>query len=201
MTLMEMVSACPACLTMVNHEDHIFEVQCSECGTRFNPFLPSEGMPEPQPNLGPGPSTMAGLTADLSGFNESTNAFREIRDFGETLGKSVIPQPTKSTPRPSSAPDKSTSLSTPAELDGEDLLATSGDTLQGYTIDAYLPPISTITEFDAAAQNPLKTLFGSLRIQAKGVGATAVLSVRWAILPDGTKVVASGTPVRCSKQT
>lgn len=207
---MEMVSACPACLTMVTHEDHLFEVKCGECGTRFNPFVaagegseaPSNDLSGPGVDLGGaslGPTAMEGAAG--TDYSESNAAFQDIRDFGEGL---VSNEPVPKAPTPPSNGSRATPAKAPVGATSAgsaisaDCLVTFADTLQGFQVDSYLTPISALLDLDVSSTNPLGPVFESLWNQAKAGGATAVLSVRWSFSPDGTKVLASGTPVRCT---
>ena len=203
---MEMVSACPTCLTMVNHEDHLFEVRCHECGTRFNPYLHGNENSEYELNiLVPGPSAMDSPETD---YRESNAVFQDIRQFGETLSRPSVEakSPTKiadtimaKIPAPNATKLSPIENGTTAPGTPQDCLVTAGDSLQGLQVESYFAPVSTLCGLDSGNANPLGPAMSSLWDQAKSMGANAILSVRWSILPDGTRVVASGTPIRYSR--
>ena len=180
-----MLSACPSCLTQVNHEDHLFQVQCETCGNRFNPFLPSEESPGSE-------------TAPVDNtFQESMAAFQEVRDFGETLGSG---QPEIKPPKPIakevqiSAPKVADTLTSPTTFLG---IVSSGDALQGYGISNYFRPISLLTSLTDDA-DPLAEAVDLLMKRAHTTGANAVVGFRWAFTADG-RVLLSGIPVVAEK--
>jgi hypothetical protein len=131
------------------------------------------------------------------GFAESEAVFEELKKFAE----GSLPQ-TPNAPAPSSSSPSSAPLSSPLPSGNESTAAalfTSGDSLPGYRIDTYLPPVSAITELDPTA-NPLGKGFEALCREAAAKGANAVVAVRWVLSPDGTRVILSGTPVQCTKE-
>ena len=105
-----MISTCPNCLEQIKHDDGVFEVTCTSCQSKFNPFLSPGDIPNLD-NLGLGdtgsnsmgtgtdessgsdsgadaliPSELpAGEASASSDFSESNAMFAELRDFGENL--------------------------------------------------------------------------------------------------------------------
>lgn len=188
-----MTSQCPHCKNSVEHEDYLFEVACS-CGGRFNPFM---GLTEIPP--------LDGVEVPETGaaFKQSEAAFAEIAQFAtgdeaplapalgapEISPPEIVPPP----PPPSAVPFA------PRPTAGEAIL-TSGDSLPGYQIQHYLPPVSAISELDTSAANPLKAGFDALWALAQAQGGNGVVAVRWVLSPDGSRVILSGTPVQCAKE-
>lgn len=186
---------------MVTHEDHLFEVQC-ECGTRFNPFLGDFPPPDTEPKLmNENPAEMA--MGQPANFQESSVVFQELRDFGESLvpgGASVAPTPAPIAVK-TAAPRATAPVSRPVvdSALSQDCLMTAGDSLPGYEIQGFLPPLSVAADLDLNGSNPLKPAFELLWTQAKSSGANGVLALKWSLTPDASKVILSGTPVRCQK--
>lgn len=81
-----MLSTCPACLDMVNHDDHLMEVTCG-CGHRFSPFMASDSSSEPDAfsTVEPAGSPETNPTA-LESFGE--NLLNENFQTGETTPQS-----------------------------------------------------------------------------------------------------------------
>jgi len=202
-----MESACPKCKKKMEHEDYLFEVVCSDCGMRFNPFYDkfSEGA---EAGSEPGP--------EATNFQESATAFQEIVNFGEALGTEVeaedAPQSLDSNgllPEPGSElaatstppPRKFTSSQNDFVASGEDsVLMTSGDTLHGYRVTTYFPPQSVWADSDSASDNPLDSGFHLLWEKCSTKGANGIVAVQWRFTPDGSRILISGTPVRCEKE-
>lgn len=200
-----MESNCPSCKTKLEHEDYLFEVVCTKCGMRFNPFYETfQGGEE------------AAAPPPAENFQESTNAFQEIVQFGENLGgaEGTSPTPDGGTPAeaalPSFDPEPQAAV-TPSDSAGRSapaasfsaessVLITSGDTLSGHRIQAYLPPQSVWANISTDAENPLESAFMVLWENCTRKGANGVVAVQWRFTPDGGRVLISGTPVRCEKE-
>ncbi len=210
-----MLSTCPHCLNQINHLDKITEVKCTDCGTVFpafhrvsledstgehsNPgdspsFNPSHNAVE----LGDSLSPLAAATPADSDFTESTAAFADIRGFGETLSE----DPTKTKRAPTaSAVSHNEAQPVPAPVlknSSGTWLMTSGDLLQNQTIQEYLSPVSVLSEL-VPGDNPMQPAFAALREQASKLGGNAVVAMRWSLSGDATKVLVSGTAVKCAK--
>ena len=189
----------------MEHEDYLFEVVCSNCKTRYNPFYEKfdGGDVEEVPAVNP------------DDFKESTNAFREIVEFGEELGNTDAPAEAESAPpviedllatpdapsepSPAPAPKKSRPVAPVAPVDG-DILMTSGDMFSGYRITTYLPPHSVWTDSNPDAENPLEGAFMVLWEKCQQKGANGVIAIQWRFTPDGNRILVSGTPVQCEKE-
>lgn len=207
-----MVSTCPACNQQVNHDDNLFEVKCA-CGNLFNPFMlnnnldipPLEpggmGVHEEPPPAAPPIEPMVELTPEppAANYDESNAAFQELREFGENLADGNVP------PDPSpaaAAPAEPVSAPAPRIPSGAvsgDCLMTAGEHIDGYRIDAYLPPLSVASSLNLEGGDPLRPAFDLLWEQAQSQGANGVLALRWVMTPDARKVILSGTPVRATK--
>ncbi len=201
-----MQSTCPSCKNQIEHEDFLFEVVCDKCRTRFNPFmqqmdLPAEGIPGLTPAAAE-PSEMAEPPGE--NFAESNAVFQELRQFGETLEEPAEPKNELGGAEPGAVPSAksaSSARSAPVMVAvATDCAITTGDTLQGYVIEAYLEPVSVLADLEAGAPDPLKSAFEQLSGQAKNQGGNGMLGMRWALSPDMTKCLISGIPVRCTKQ-
>lgn len=200
-----MVSTCPACNQQTTHDDNDFEVVC-KCGNRFNPFMLSNSdIPMMEPGVGSlneHPEPPVSVTP-APNYQESASAFEELREFGENLiggdPGPVVTAPT--TPIPSS-PGASAPRPAAVSVEGiaGDCLMTAGEQLSGFTVDAYLSPLSVASDLNLQGGDPLKPAFEALWNQAQGLGANGVVALRWAMTPDASKVLLSGTPVRVTKQ-
>ncbi len=195
-----MDSICPKCKKSITHEDYLFEVQCP-CGARFNPFMGldggdavSEEIPASTFNE---PLAMTELEDDS--FKESTNAFKEIQDFGELMpqaAEALAPKAEKlSAPRPS-APASTRTISLSHE---DNFVFSSTPHLDGYDIESYLLPVSVQAEIDSTTQDPLKDAFLLLKKRAQDQGANALVEFQWKVSADGTRVFVSGLPVRVKR--
>jgi len=211
-----MTSTCPGCNKQVEHEDHLFEVECT-CGNRFNPFMLNSNMdippmepggmgmldehePEPPPPSAPPPEIEAPTEPpqeSLVSFEESAAAFQEVREFGETLVSGNLPE-IKSPPPSPGLPQATRTAATGVPISG-DCLMTAGEQLSGYAVESYLPPVSVASDLNLQGGDPLKPAFEILWNQAKAAGANGVVALRWAMTPDASKVLLSGTPVRVTK--
>ena len=194
-----MTSNCPACQTPIEHEEFLFEVQC-QCGSRFNPFDTPPGGDGETPALDPAPSG-----GPSENYSESSAVFQELRDFGESLGNvtegapstlagtslaAEIPPPSPTPPRKTGASEKPASV-----------FFTSAQILPGYELVNFLAPLSAWGRLEADSPNPLQSAYDALAEQAQALGANAVVEIRWNTLPDGSKVIVSGSAVRLSKTT
>lgn len=207
-----MLSTCPTCLDQVNHPDHLFEVEC-KCGSKFNPFMSTDMSPEEptgepsrmNENQDASPLTDANVGGE---FKESSAVFAELIEFGEGLsavGMAVEKSGTRAdsggAPTPvetKAAPPARAAASAAVPMDG-DCLMSAGDSLQGYAVEAYLPPLSVACDLDLSGADPLKPAFDLLWSHAKEAGANGVLALKWSLTPDATKVILSGTPVLCAR--
>jgi len=217
------LSTCPACLNQILHEDGKDTISC-ECGETFSPFLtvppemdftsgPLIAMAEKNTIVGPTFSENSNsMNEDFlaqnnsQDFSESEAAFAELRSFGETVSESGPPELPVSSPIVSSSPTPTggTSVSqTPSEpLPSEAVHVcpiTAGDELSGYTVDAFLPPISVWCSAKLEIEDPLKNAHDMLSQKATQLGANGVVSVRWSFTPDGSRILLTGTPVKCRK--
>lgn len=77
-------------------------------------------------------------------------------------------------------------------------LMTSGDVLQNHTIQEYLSPISVLSAL-VPGDNPMAPAFTALRAQAAKLGGNGVVAMRWSLSGDASKVLVSGTAVKCAK--
>jgi len=198
-----MVSTCPACNAQTTHDDNDFEVVC-KCGNRFNPFMLSgSDIPMMEPGMGQSHEEPVQVNAQPN-YQEASSAFEELREFGENLisgdAGPIVTEPT--TPIPSATPKPAARPATPSAFEAvsSDCLMTAGEQLSGYVVDAYLSPVSVASDLNMQDGDPLKPAFDALWNQAQGMGATGVVALRWAMTPDATKVLLSGTPVRVTKQ-
>jgi hypothetical protein len=213
-----MLSTCPNCKRQIDHEDFLFEVQC-ECGLRFNPFYDgasasTTGTDAGDPGTGGGTDSSGhgGDTSAGNGYSESRAAFAEIVQFGETADSDTNTNMNSNSNGHASEPSKTGTskiavlAETPADLGGGIAVATgtdseafmiSADTIEGHSISQYLSPLSVWVPLDNDAPNPLAPGFNSLWQQCLGLGGNAVISLRWAVSPDGGKCLLTGVPVRC----
>ncbi len=195
-----MITPCPQCKKQVEHEDFLFEVVC-DCGARFNPFMNMTDIP-PLDGVEM-PAVAAAASPEPENYAQSQAVFAELKDFAEgnladigevgEVGKPAAVADLNPSPFPAAVETKFAPVP-----EGETIL-TAGDGLPGYRIDAYLPPISALCELQAIS-NPLAKGFEALSSEAAARGANGVVAVRWILSPDGTRVVLSGTPVRCTKE-
>lgn len=214
------MSKCPKCNTEFEHEDYLFEVKCTKCSMRFNPFFDAMKAQEdaakaedPTPELEPS-SFESPLPEIKEDFTESSNAFAELRDFGEGLDFNGNPAPTPaasaadSVPQldfgepPPSPPSEVFEAPAPTSFTpvaGGSPLMTSGETFEGFRIEGYLAPVSVWIGIGEDGSDPLKAAYESLWSRCAKAGGNGILAIKWSFTPDGTKVVMSGTPVRLSR--
>ncbi len=211
-----MESACPKCKKKTEHEDYLFEVQCSDCGTRYNPFFDSVKQVEGEE---PAADSLEAIDpiAQTNDFKESTTAFQEIVQFGETLqeppstgevGTGINPsdfidppaEPAAPALRATPAPKPKAKPAAGGVVSDSDMLMTSGDLLSGYRIGTFFPPQSVWADVSQESQDPLEVAFAALWEKASEKGANAVVAIQWRFTPDGSRILVSGTPVRCEKE-
>ncbi|MEZ4752039.1 MAG: hypothetical protein R3B54_15820 [Bdellovibrionota bacterium] len=137
-----------------------------------------------------------------SDFSEATQAFDEIREFGE----SVLPgQEAEAPASPLSEKPQTTTPNTPpaptttASVDGAAMRMTSGALLQGFKITEYFTPLSLQCAVKEDAEEPLRPAFDKLWAKAQALGGNGVIDLKWRLSADGSKVLISGTPVQCKK--
>ncbi len=189
-----MLSTCPTCLTQVNHADHLMDVTC-ECGAHFSPYFNPENSGGFQPQ---------GTTS----FAESTNAFKEIVQFGEGLDDAIdMPmQPQMAT----ELPKKKAAKAEPTEVAGEELqsfqpvfsdqsiIIVNSPHITGYNIEQYFSPVSVLCEIESGAGNVLQAGFQALTQLAQSLNASGIIGLEITAL-DSSKVLLTGTPVQCQK--
>ena len=190
-----MTSTCPACKHPIEHDEFLFEVHCT-CGSRFNPF--DTGNTADEMGLQQHEEIGVGQLVSTQEFAESTSVFQELRDFGEGLGSTPAP----AVPEVAVVPEP-TAVPTPSSKDGTPLAVffTSAQMLPGYQLVTFVAPISAWGILESTTPNPLRSAYEALAKQAEALGANAIVEVRWNPLPDGTKVIVSGSAVRCSKNS
>jgi hypothetical protein len=146
-------------------------------------------------------------------YSESEAAFAELRTFGEGLGvinseaSETLQEPTPLSPK-ASAPDlsklePSKQNFNPPEFTAPTVncLITAGDSLSGYEIESFLSPLSIWCSASVDSEDPLKQAHEILSARAQKLGANGVVSVRWSFTPDGNRILLTGTPVKCRKQS
>lgn len=157
--------------------------------------------------------TMSEKTPPFTDYSESEAAFAELRSFGEELGavdsqvSDMGQEPAPLQPAASElqsaqqAPSISSSTLTapPAETGG--CLITAGDSLSGFEIESFLSPLSIWCSASVDSEDPLKQAHEILSQRALKLGANGVVSVRWSFTPDGARILLTGTPVKCRKQS
>lgn len=224
-----MLSTCPSCLNQILHQDGDKTVRC-ECGEAFSPFLtmppvmdlnsgPSlMAMGEKHSVLDslpmePARDPAAVESPSFTDYSESEAAFAELRNFGEGLGvinsdiSENLQEPAPSSPQ-ASAPDISKLEPSKQNFNPPDFTApavncliTAGDSLSGYEIESFLSPLSIWCSASVDSEDPLKQAHEILSARAQKLGANGVVSVRWSFTPDGNRILLTGTPVKCRKQS
>lgn len=176
-----MLSSCPNCLTQVEHPDSEMRVSCPSCQESFSPFLTAGD-------------------AEGNDFAESTAAFKEIIDFGESTYGGKAPEKSESAPvnaEPSLSKNPVPVASPVAANDGSFLLAAS-PVIPGNRISQVFPPISAWADLDA--ENPLAAGMQSLQLLAQGLGANALIDFRFSPLADGSRAVFFAVPAICQPE-
>lgn len=198
-----MTSVCPHCKTEVEHEDYLFEVQCTKCKSRFNPYFDasesnaseeSAGAPS-APEAEANPAVEPPAAAEAIDFSESNQTFAEIRDFGE--GISQVTEEAKATqkaaaptPPPSAPPRRAASVS----VSDSDFFCTPGDSFPGISVTKYLAPVSLWCQLTEGEEEPLKAGLDRLATICQERGAAAAIGLRWSFSPDGSRVLLVATP-------
>ncbi|MCB0405274.1 MAG: hypothetical protein KDD51_10850 [Bdellovibrionales bacterium] len=138
-----------------------------------------------------------------SDFSESTQAFDEIREFGESVlpGQQAATSSTATAESANVSPDETAKVSVAAVgPDGASpMRMTSGAVLQGFKITDYFTPLSLQCAVKEDAEEPLQPAFEKLWAKAEAMGGNGVIDLKWRLSADGTKVLISGTPVQCKK--
>jgi len=178
-----MRSTCPDCLSQVEHPHGEAQVICTSCGSTYSPFL------------APGENSDFSENAGLVDFSESTSAFQEIVDFGQTLDQSASP------PKPALAPVaaipelKSVSVGqTP-----DSFILSTNDLGAQYEILHWFSPIARIVVLEDDT-DPLEKAMRGLQEAAQTHGANAITGIRCSLAPDNKRALLMGTPVKCQKR-
>lgn len=187
-----MISSCPNCMTQMEHEEHLFEIHCTHCNTQFTPQTQRL---HDTPDGGPPPPGFPSSEVYL----ESSNAFQEIRDFGDSISQNVAISKLEAAPAPrkkAEPPSPKTATAPP-----KDCLITAGHTLDQYRIQKYLLPLSVLTQISPGETDPLKNAFRSLWELALTSGANAIVSLQIHLSNDATQALVVGTPVLCERES
>ena len=166
-----MQSNCPNCQEKIEHEEHLFEVECKKCRTRFNPFLEfSEGR--------------------LSDFSESEKALSEIRDFGETLQEKEVSQVSHSTTSPKTP--------VPPQLDAFEskdgfVFTPNAPTENGIE---FFTPISVLKVVDSQSSDHVQKGWEELKMKAQQLGCNGLVLSSCQVAPDLSKVLLMGIPFK-----
>ena len=191
-----MDSLCPKCKKNITHEDYLFEVQCP-CGTRFNPFMGVEGGQAPPSEIQSDDGPIAMSELDDDSFKESTNAFKEIQDFGE-----LMPPMKAAGAIPFLKPELAVEVPVSRTLSvapDDNFVFSSTPHIEGHVTESYLLPVSVQSEIDTKASDPLKDAFLLLKKRAQDQGANALVEFQWKVSADGTRVFVSGLPLRVKR--
>lgn len=205
-----MLSTCPSCLNQILHDDGAEMIRC-ECGEAFTPFLTMP--PVMELNSNSSLMTMSEKIPPFTDYSESEAAFAELRNFGEGIGaidsqiSEIAQEPTPLQPpvsetgngQPTPPNFSSPTAQHPAETGG--CLITAGDSLSGFEIDSFLSPLSIWCSASVDSEDPLKQAHEIISQRAIKLGANGVVSVRWSFTPDGSRILLTGTPVKCRKQS
>jgi len=222
-----LLSTCPNCLNQILHEDGVLQLKC-ECGEQFSPFLaPTEdshlsqnfqlmsmGQQNPldhQSSLQPFEDKNDVAPSSPSDYSESESAFAELRNFGEALSslgdsntqvpsqpdhidpKTMVP-PTLMNPMPSI---EVATIQPPPQ--NSECMITAGELFSGFHIETFLEPVSVWSPTTLDSEDPLRQGHQVLAQRALQLGANGVVSVRWSFTPDGSRILLTGTPVKCRK--
>lgn len=222
-----MLSTCPNCLNQILHEDGVLQLKC-ECGEQFSPFLaPTEdshlsqnfqlmsmGQQNPldhQSSLQPFEGKNDVAPSSPSDYSESESAFAELRNFGEALSSlgdsnTQIPsQPDNIAPKTTAPPTlvspmPSIEVATIQPPPGNsECMITAGELFSGFHIETFLEPVSVWSPTTLDSEDPLRQGHQVLAQRALQLGANGVVSVRWSFTPDGSRILLTGTPVKCRK--
>jgi len=222
-----LLSTCPNCLNQILHEDGVLQLKC-ECGEQFSPFLaPTEdshlsqnfqlmsmGQQNPldhQSSLQPFEGKNDVAPSSPSDYSESESAFAELRNFGEALSSlgdsnTQIPsQPDNIAPKTTAPPTlvspmPSIEVATIQPPPGNsECMITAGELFSGFHIETFLEPVSVWSPTTLDSEDPLRQGHQVLAQRALQMGANGVVSVRWSFTPDGSRILLTGTPVKCRK--
>jgi len=222
-----LLSTCPNCLNQILHEDGVLQLKC-ECGEQFSPFLaPTEdshlsqnfqlmsmGQQNPldhQSSLQPCEGKNDVAPSSPSDYSESESAFAELRNFGEALSSlgdsnTQIPsQPDNIAPKTTAPPTlvspmPSIEVATIQPPPGNsECMITAGELFSGFHIETFLEPVSVWSPTTLDSEDPLRQGHQVLAQRALQLGANGVVSVRWSFTPDGSRILLTGTPVKCRK--
>jgi len=222
-----LLSTCPNCLNQILHEDGVLQLKC-ECGEQFSPFLaPTEdshlsqnfqlmsmGQQNPldhQSSLQPFEGKNDVAPSSPSDYSESESAFAELRNFGEALSSlgdsnTQIPsQPDNIAPKTTAPPTlvspmPSIEVATIQPPPGNsECMITAGELFSGFHIETFLEPVSVWSPTTLDSEDPLRQGHQVLAQRALQLGANGVVSVRWSFTPDGSRILLTGTPVKCRK--
>ncbi|MFM8312819.1 MAG: hypothetical protein ACKOA8_00880 [Deltaproteobacteria bacterium] len=208
-----MLSTCPSCLNQILHDDGVSQLNC-ECGEKFSPFLEMAATaPDERLSVAPPFSVENDVSAGVPTFadySESEAAFAELRNFGEGLGNEVLSDSEQKNPPPEQLQKNQVPPSmplaeatpipaAPSSLSTCDTMISAGDTISGYQIDVFLNPISIWSHSALESEDPLQQAYKNLSEKAQKAGANGVISVRWSFTPDGSRILLTGTPVKCRK--
>ena len=149
-------------------------------------------------------------------YSESELAFAELRSYGEHLGggmnlgegspSSIVSIPNAPPPNPNHL-EHGSSKAAPKHFENQvsqrsettQCMISAGDSLSGYQIESFMAPISVWSPTTLEAEDPLAQAHSKIGIKASQMGANGVVSIRWSFTPDGTRILLTGTPVKCRK--
>ncbi|MBM4317924.1 MAG: hypothetical protein FJ116_10650 [Deltaproteobacteria bacterium] len=146
-----------------------------------------------------------------SDYSESESAFAELRNFGEALSSlgdsnTQIPsQPDNIAPKTTAPPTlvspmPSIEVATIQPPPGNsECMITAGELFSGFHIETFLEPVSVWSPTTLDSEDPLRQGHQVLAQRALQMGANGVVSVRWSFTPDGSRILLTGTPVKCRK--
>jgi hypothetical protein len=201
-----LLSTCPNCLNQILHEDGVLQLKC-ECSEIFSPFLaPQSGLQPLDDN-----NDVAAVSPSVSDYSESEAAFAELRTFGETLNSAPAPDThvplTTENSAPKTAPPSTHSnpvadvsvAATAPQAGNSECMMTAGELFAGFQIETFLDPVSVWSQTTLEAEDPLRQGHQVLAQRVIQMGANGVVSVRWSFTPDGSRILITGTPVKCRK--
>ncbi len=157
-----MTSSCPACGKSHDHDDNAFDVQCSQCGNNYNPQLVLTDLPAMD------------IPVVEESFQESTQAFQELRDYGENLP-------------PAGMPIKEEKVLSVVSAAGESFLMS--------TLTFAEVKVKGMVSCVAMVENSLDKALQQLTDQAKKLGANAVFGIQVTSLGAPKEVLLIGTAV------
>jgi hypothetical protein len=163
-----MKSVCPNCKKQLEHEDHLFEIQC-QCGHRFNPFV-----------------NFSTQTESESQFSESAAAFSDIRNFGETLVENASEVPL------SQIAEQTRSKKVTVPLFNADFIFYAQAPNQNLES---MSPISLTVDINMEDPDPLDRGWTALKEKAMSLGANGIIPFPFHLL-SSKKALFSGIPVK-----